>query len=194
MFPRAISWVLVGWLLLAAVAGLAAPLGLTLALPSTTAIVLVHAAFFRPTRDAGLPYGLAIAVVLGYLEDLHQGAPTGVLCLAHALAYVVLHWASGRLALPGIPARAAAAAVTVALIDLLTFATLFGFAEQLELRRETLVVGLQGMHWRMLVTAVAAHPVWMALDLLFTRLGIGEAQSQPGTRAVAGGRTTTEEG
>jgi cell shape-determining protein MreD len=153
----------------------------------------VHAAFFRPTRDAGLPYGLAIAVVLGYLEDLHQGAPTGVLCLAHALLYMILHWASGRLALPTIATRAAAAAAAVAILDLVTFATLFGFAEQLELRRETLVAALQGTHWRMLVTAIGAYPIWLVLDAVFLRLGVGEATSHPGGRAVAGGGRSPSE-
>ena len=192
MLPRALSWVLVGWLLLAAVAGLAAPLGLTVALPSTTAVVLVHAAFFRATREAGLPYGLAIAVVLGYLEDLHQGAPTGVLCLAHALLFVLLHWAAGRLALPNVAAKAAAAAVAVAILDAVTFSTLFAFAEPLGLRRETLVTGLQGLHWRMLVTAVAAHPVWLGLDFVFTRVGVAETTSPPGARAASAARTASE--
>src|SRR5690606_28045300 len=106
MLFRALAYVALGWLLMAAVAGLGHVFELSVMLPSTTAVLLVHLAF---AREGELPAKLAIVTVLGYLEDLHQGAPLGILILAHQLSFLALHWAAGRLALHGWLSRAAAA-------------------------------------------------------------------------------------
>ena len=168
----------IGWVFLAAVPSLGQVLQLTLALPSTTAVLLVHLAFAREQvsgsdrerEDDGLPFGLAVAVVLGYLEDQHNGAPTGTLCLAHALTYTGLHWASRRLALPQVWHRAAAGAVALVAVDLVTFGAMMVLAPALDLRRESLWDSLRFTPWRALNTALLVQPVWLLLDWLFPLL------------------------
>ena len=162
-----LGYVLIGWLLLAAVPGLGHVFQLTLALPATTAILLVHVSYAQEPHEDALPAGLAIAIALGYLEDLHQGAPTGTLSLAHGLAFLLVHWSAGRLSLPGLGSRAAAAGVVAAVVDLLTWAILLVLAEPLGIRRESLAGGLSQIGWRVVVTALACYPVWLLVDQLF---------------------------
>ena len=128
---RAVLYTLLGWLLLASVAGLGHSFGLTVMLPSTSAVLLVHLAFTRDHAphtagpELALPLGLAVAITLGYLEDLHQGTPIGALSLAHGVAYLLAVWAGTRIAVEGAIVRALAAGVVTALVDLLTFAALY---------------------------------------------------------------------
>jgi hypothetical protein len=167
MLFRAFAYVALGWLLMAAVAGLGHVFSLSVMLPSTTAVLLVHLAF---SREGELPAKLAIVTVLGYLEDLHQGAPLGVLILAHQLSFLALHWASGRLALHGWLSRAAAALAAVGFVDLATFATLTVLAEPLRIPSDALLESLWQSRWHLLATFLVAHPVWVLTEWLFRRL------------------------
>jgi cell shape-determining protein MreD len=142
---------------------------LSVMLPSTTAVLLVHLAF---AREGELPAKLAIVTVLGYLEDLHQGAPLGVLILAHQIGLLALHWAARRLALHGWLSRAAAATAAIGVIDLATFGILMVLAEPMRIPREALVDSLWQSRWHMLATFLVAHPVWLLTDRLFRRLRI----------------------
>ena len=173
MLLRALAYIVLGWLLLAAVAGLGHVLELSVMLPSTTAVLLVHLAF---SREGELPAKLAVATVLGYLEDLHQGAPLGTLILAHQLCLLGLHWASRRLALHGWLSRAAASMVAVGLVDLATWGTLMALAEPMRIPRDALMQSLWQARWHLLATFLVAHPVWTLTEWLLRRLRLdGEA-------------------
>lgn len=169
-----------GWVLMAAVAGLGHAFSLTVMLPSTTTILVCHLAF---DRDRSLPAGLAIAIVLGYLEDLHQGLPTGCLSLAFGVTYLALSWLSLRVQAEGAIVRAVAAGLACLAVDLLTWAILGGMADILDLSRPALRVGLGALHWHALATMLAAPAVWgmiAGLEALIRRLGgSGGAQSRP---------------
>ncbi|MCA9704813.1 MAG: hypothetical protein KDK70_03055 [Myxococcales bacterium] len=181
MLFRALAYILLGWLLMAAVAGLGHVFELSIMLPSTTAVLLVHLAF---SREGELPAKLAVATVLGYLEDLHQGAPLGTLILAHQLTFLALHWGSGRLALHGWLSRAAAALVAVGLVDLATWGTLMVLAESMRIPREALLDGLWQARWHLLATFLVAQPVWLLLDRTLERLRL--QSSITGTKPGAG--------
>jgi hypothetical protein len=169
MFFRGLAYVLLGWLAMAAVGSVGHVFHLSVMLPSTTAVLLVHLAF---AREGSLPAKLAIAAMLGYLEDLHQGAPIGTLMLTHQLTFLALHWASGRLALRGWLSQASAALVAVALIDLATWATLMVLAEPLRIPRDALLAALWQSRWHLLATFLVAHPVWRLTDGLLRVLRI----------------------
>lgn len=162
---RAFTHLIVGWLLVALVGGLADVLGLSIMLPATSAVVVAHAAF---ARERELVWGLVVAVALGYVEDLHQGAPVGVLSLSFALAFLVLHWAAGRIAVRGWTMRALVSLMAVALIDILTITTLFVLADPLAIRTEALWPMLLGLRWHALATVLVAPPVWSLLQRTFT--------------------------
>lgn len=171
MLFRALAYILLGWLLIAAVAGLGHVMSLTVMLPSTTAVLLVHLAF---SREGELPAKLAVATALGYLEDLHQGAPIGTLILAHQLCFLALHWASGRLAVHGWFTRAAASLVAVGLIDLATWGTLMVLAEPMRIPREALMTSLWQARWHLAATFLVAHPVWLLVEWTFRRLRLDQ--------------------
>jgi cell shape-determining protein MreD len=164
---RWFAYVLCGWLLIALVGGLADVMHLTIMLPATSAVVVTHVAFSRGTS---VPFGLSVAVALGYLEDLHQGSPMGTLCLAHAFAFVLLRWASARLHLRGWILRAVASVFAVLLIDALTWAVLFALAEPFGLRREALASSITDARWHALATLLAAPPVWALIERVFALL------------------------
>lgn len=162
---RAFTHLIVGWLLIALVGGLADVLGLSIVLPATSAVVLAHAAF---AGQPALVSGLAVAVALGYVEDLHQGAPVGVLSLSFALAFLVLHWAAGRIAVRGWSMRALVSLLAVVLVDALTIVTLFVLADPLAIRTEALWPMLLSLRWHALATVLVAPPVWSLLQRTFT--------------------------
>src|SRR5690606_5938154 len=62
---RAFVYLVVGWVLIAVVGGMADVLSLTIMLPATSAVILTHAAFSVGTS---VPLGLFVAIALGYLE------------------------------------------------------------------------------------------------------------------------------
>lgn len=168
---RALALVALGWFLMAAVAGLGHAFGLTLALPATSVVLVTYLAY---EREGSLPRGLAVTIALGYLEDLHQGLPTGTLSLAYALVYLFLAWTSLRLALTGLVFRALTAALACLAVDLLTWALLFLLADALDINREGLAAGLRTIHWHAIATALAAPAIWGilgVLEVLTRRLG-----------------------
>jgi cell shape-determining protein MreD len=165
---RPLIYIALGWLLLAAVGGLGHTLGLTIMLPATSAALVAHVVF---GRDLSLPAGLFVAVALGYLEDLHQGTPVGLLSLAYGLACCALVWSSRRLAVEGPVARALAAGVTAALIDLITFALLFAVRRRLGVEGGALVAGLIQARWHALATVLAAPAVFHLADLALRAWG-----------------------
>ncbi|MFO7562208.1 MAG: hypothetical protein R6X02_06165 [Enhygromyxa sp.] len=175
MLFRALAYIALGWLLMAAVAGLGHVFELSVMLPSTTAVLLVHLAF---AREGELPAKLAIVTVLGYLEDLHQGAPLGILILAHQISFLALHWAAGRLALHGWLSRAAAATAAVGVVDLATFGILTVLAEPMRIPRDALLESLWQSRWHLLATFLVAYPVWLLTEWLFRRLRI-DPQAPP---------------
>ncbi|KIG18298.1 hypothetical protein DB30_01407 [Enhygromyxa salina] len=181
MFFRALAYIVLGWLLLAAVAGLGHVFELSIMLPSTTAVLLVHLAF---SREGELPAKLAIATVLGYLEDLHQGGPLGTLILAHQVSFLALYWASGRLALHGWLSRAAASMLAVAVIDLATWGTLMVLADPMRIPRDALMVSLWQARWHVIATFLVAHPVWLLTTWLLRRLRLEQAPTPEPTEAA----------
>ena len=164
------AYLILGWLFIATVGGLADVLSLTVMLPATSAVVITHAAF---ARRLSVPGGLALAIALGYLEDLHQGAPVGTLALSHGLAFLALRWASDRFHVGSWPVRALASMAAVVAIDLLTFLVLMVMADVLQFRRAALVVALSEARWHALATALVAVPVWNVLDRVLTLLRVG---------------------
>ena len=174
MLFRALAYIGLGWLLIALVGGLGHVFELSVMLPSTTAVLLVHLAF---TREGELPAKLAVATMLGYLEDLHQGAPLGTLTLAHQLTFLALHWASGRLALHGWIARCVAGAVAVALVDLATWGTLMVLAESMRIPREALLAALWQSRWHCLATLLVTQPVWVLTQWLLRVLRLDEERA-----------------
>ena len=165
------AYLVVGWLFIAIVGGMADVLSLTVMLPATSAVVITHAAF---SRRLSVPGGVALAIALGYLEDLHQGAPVGTLALSHGLSFLILRWASGRFHLGGWVLRSLASMVAIAIIDLLTFGTLLVMSEALSFRREALVTALSAARWHALATALVATPVWNVLDRVLTLLRVAD--------------------
>lgn len=172
---RAFVYLVLGWVLIAVVGGMADVLSLTIMLPATSVVILTHAAFSQGTS---VPLGLFIAIALGYLEDLHQGAPLGTLSLAHGLSYLVLRWASGRLAISGFVLRAAAGLVSALLLDGLTLAILFVLADPLELPREALLGATGVLHWHALATLLVAPPLWAGIDRLLGALKLDDRPPQ----------------
>lgn len=172
---RAFVYLVLGWVLIAVVGGMADVLSLTIMLPATSVVILTHAAFSVGTP---LHLGLAVAIALGYLEDLHQGAPLGTLALAHGLAFLVLRWASGRFAITGLVLRAAAGLVSALLLDALTLAILFVLADPLELPREALWGAVTVLHWHALATLLVAPPLWAGLDRVLAALRLDDRPPQ----------------
>lgn len=170
---RAVAYVLWGWVLLAAVPGLGQVFGLTAALPCTTAVILVHLAF---SRKVELHPGLAIAVILGYLEDLHQGTPVGLLSLVHGVSYLLLRWSAQRFSVPGWLSRAAASGGAALTIDIFTGAILMVVANKLGLRREALWAALPFVGARAFTTFLVAQPVWFSTDWIFRIVRLDQAR------------------
>jgi hypothetical protein len=179
------AYLVVGWLFIAVVGGLADVLSLTVMLPATSAVVITHAAF---SRRLSLPGGVALAIALGYLEDLHQGAPVGTLALSHGLSFLILRWASGRFHLGGWVLRSLASVAAIAVIDLLTFGTLLVMSDALSLRREALVTALSAARWHALATALVAAPVWSVLDRVLTLLRVADDPPPSSGLNTAGSR------
>lgn len=161
---RAFTHLIIGWLLVATTGGLADVLGLTIVLPATSAVVLAHAAF---AGERQLVPGLAVAVALGYVEDLHQGAPVGVLSLAFALTWLLLWWTAGRIAVRGWTMRALVSLLAVVLLDAITLLILLVLADTFAIRGESLLAMLVGLRWHALATLLVAPPVWALLHRTF---------------------------
>jgi cell shape-determining protein MreD len=173
---RPFTYVILGWLLLALCGGLADVLSLTIVLPSTSAVVIAHAAF---NGDRKLVPGLAVAIGLGYLEDLHQGAPVGSLSLSFGVAFLVLHWAAGRLAVRGWTTRALVALLAIVLVDATMFVLLFALADTFGIRMEALLGTLSGLRWHALATTLVGPPVWALLDRTFSVFRLDDRPPPP---------------
>lgn len=167
MFFRLVACVFLGWLLMAVVAGLAPVFNITVMLPATSIVVLTYFAF---SRHGDLHWGLAAAVALGYLEDLQQGAPIGVLCLAHSLSYLALWWLSRRVALRGSISTLVIVAGAVLVLDTLTWATLSALAVPLGISYAGLNATWSLVGWHVLATTLVAPLVWIAVDNLLSRI------------------------
>jgi len=174
---RGVVYLVSGWVALAFVGGMADVLALTIMLPATSAIVLAHAAF----APISVPSGLAVAVALGYLEDLHQGAPIGTLCLAHAAAFLGLRWAAQRFHVGGWMMQAFAGLAGVLFVDLATAGVLVVMSDSLGVFRPALQSALPQVRWHALATALAAPVVWLGLDVLMQRLRLEEPPPAPTT-------------
>lgn len=172
---RAFVYVMLGWLLIALVGGLADVLSLTIMLPATSAVIITHVAFAVGTP---VHVGLAVAVALGYLEDLHQGAPIGTLSLAHGVGFLVLRWTSGRFAISGWALRAVASLGAALLVDALTLAILLVLGDPLGVPREALLGATKVVHWHALATLLVAPPLWAAMERLFQALRLDDRPPQ----------------
>lgn len=167
MLFRVLTYVFLGWLLMGFVAGLGPVLHLSVLLPATSAILLAHFAF---SDHRHLHWGLATAVCLGYLEDLHQGAPIGVLATVHAVGWLGLYRASTRFTLVGPLSTLLAATATCVVFDLGTWALLTLFAAQLGFGRPALNLALLDIGWHALATALFVPAVWWVADKLSAQL------------------------
>ncbi len=159
---RPLIYIVLGWLLLALVGAVGHVAGLTIMLPATSAALVAHAVF---SRELSLPSAVLVAVSLGYLEDMHQGTPAGLLSLVHGLACLLLFGASQRFAVEGAVARALAAGVAAVLVDLLTFGLLFALRRRLGLELDPLLAGLLLARWHALATVLAAPAVFLLVEL-----------------------------
>ncbi len=168
---RIAAYVLLAWGLIVLVGGLAEVSNLTVMLPSTSAVLVAHAAFSGRTS---LPLGLGLAVTFGYLEDLHQGAPVGTLTLAHTVTFLALRWLARRIDSQGWFVRAVVAAAAVGLVDLVAFTTLFTLADSFAIDREGLLSAFWDVRWHAFATALVAPPVWALTDRFFARLRLDD--------------------
>lgn len=175
---RALGYVTFGWFLLAVGGSLGHIAGVTAVLPATSVPVVLHLAFTPGRARPSLPYGLTVAVVLGYLADLHQGGPPGVSALAHGCCYLGAHFLARRLVLVSWRARLGATLLYGLALDLVTFVILAVTSGPLGLSLAALVSGLSLVPWRAVLTALLAQPIWSVLDAVSSRLG----------RAAAGAR------
>ena len=176
MFFRALAYIALGWVCIAAVPALARVFELSVMLPSVSAVLLTHLAF---RGQGSLPWGLAVAISFGYLEDLHQGAPFGTLTLACAVSFLVMRWAAARIALPGLFSRIAAVSVGAALIDVCTWGILTVLAEGLGRDRGALLTSLWDARWHVAASALLAPPLWLLAEKIF-RVSILQPQSLAG--------------
>ena len=201
---RAALYITVGWLLIAAVAGLGHSLGLTVMLPASSVVLLVHMAF---SGDGGgelegegepqpglhrppLAADLAVAIALGYLEDIHQSQLAGTLSLAHGLTFLVLRWASYRIAITRVGARAVVTLAAALLVDLITVGLLTLTAPRVGLQRASLLASAGGnLHWHALATALAMPAIWALVGACF-RLArrLQSASPRPQAPIVHGAR------
>jgi len=168
---RGPTYILLGCVLIALVGGLAEVFGVTVMLPATSAIVVTHVAFGRKT---GAALGLAIAVAIGYFDDLQQGAPLGTLSLAHGVTFLVLRWASRRVHLPLWWLQALASFVGVIAMDLVTFGILLALPDSMGFRGDALFSALRMVPWHGLATLLATPPIWAFIDYVFERLRFDE--------------------
>jgi cell shape-determining protein MreD len=169
---RIAAYVLLAWGLIALVGGMAEVMDVTVMLPATSAVLVAHAAFAGATP---LTLGLGLAVTFGYLEDLHQGAPVGTLCLAHALTYLVLRWLARRLDSQSWFVRSSVAALAVSTVDLIAFVVLLVLADAFGVERDALITALWDVRWHALATALIAPPVWSVTDRFFSALRIDDS-------------------
>ncbi len=159
---RPLIYLACGWLLLALVGAVGHVAALTIMLPATSAALVAHAVF---TRELSLPAAVLVAVALGYLEDMHQGTPAGMLSLVHGVACLALVGASRRFEVEGAGARALAAGVAAALVDLLTFGLLVALRRRLGVDMDPLLAGLWLARWHALATVLAAPAVYLLVEL-----------------------------
>ena len=110
------------------------------------------------------------AVALGYLEDLQQGAPVGVLCLAHSLAYLGLWWLSRRVALRGRASVLVVVGSAAFALDTLTWLVLSALAGPLGISREGLNATWNLVGWHVLGTVLFAPLVWSITHSLTSRV------------------------
>lgn len=175
---RGLAYVILGWVLIAAVGSLGHIMHITAVLPSTTIALLLHLGFSGRRARITLVFGLAVALVLGYLEDLHQGGPPGILSLTYGLTYLLVHVAARRFAVDGWRARMAAGVVLCFLTDLCTWGLLSALSGGLKLSTSGLRSGLSLMPWRALETGLIVNPVWLLADLIFPRIRPGRRGSK----------------
>ena len=159
---RPLIYLACGWLLLALVGAVGHVAALTIMLPATSAALVAHAVF---TRELSLPAAVLVAVALGYLEDMHQGTPAGMLSLVHGVACLALVGASRRFAVEGAVARALAAGVAAVFVDLLTFGLLVVLWRRLGVDMDPLLAGLWLARWHALATVLAAPAVYLLVEL-----------------------------
>ncbi len=170
---RALTFVFLGWFLVAAVAGLGQALSLTVMLPAASAAAITHLACAelpRNLREFDLPIDLGLAMLLGYLADLHEGFPAGTLCLAHGVTYLGVRWAAGRLSLEGLFSRAVVTALATLAIDLIAWVALTSVLAAAGVGQESLTRSLWVLHWHALATLLAAPTIWWLFDTAY-RLG-----------------------
>jgi cell shape-determining protein MreD len=172
---RLLGYAATAWLLLALVGGLADTLDLSVALPAPGAVLVAHAAF---AATGGLASGLGVAAVVGYLEDVHQGAPAGVGVTAHMVAFFVLTALARRVATTRRLARLAVVAICVAVVDLVSVGLLAAFADPFEVHRPALLEGVRSLRWHALVTVLAAEPVWALADRVMRWLRVGAPREE----------------
>jgi cell shape-determining protein MreD len=173
---RASLYILVAWVLIALIGGVATAFGITVMLPAASAVVIAHLGFSQRRTLAG---DLATAIAIGYLEDLHQGGPVGLFAVAYALTLLLLKWASERLHLGSWWTRAAMGAISIVLVDLTAWSTLVLLAERLGMRRDALVVALGDLHWHALATLLVSPVVWSLLDRVLERFRVAEGPGEP---------------
>jgi cell shape-determining protein MreD len=178
---RAALYIATGWCLIALVAGLGQSLGLTVMLPATSLVVLMHMSFSGADHGELSEHGrghpslyrpalagdLAIALALGYLEDIHQGLLVGTLCLTHGLALLGLRWASYRLTVIGLWSRALVTLLLALFVDLMTAGILLAIGPAIGLPHTAVLQDLAAVPWHALATMLAAPAIWIVLDAVF---------------------------
>ena len=179
MIIEGLIYVVWGWILLAAVPALGYALHWTVMLPSTTAILMCHVAF---VRTGSLTRGMLLALILGYLEDVHQGAPTGLLMFCHGVAFAGIYWVSARVSVHGLGGQILVSTLCVIVIDVTTWALLLGVADPLGLRIDAIHRSLWEARWHIVATALMAQPLWLVTNRMFSMVRIDRLMSGRGAK------------
>jgi cell shape-determining protein MreD len=157
-------YVLAGWIASAAVASLAHEAHFSLVLPQTSAILVVHSVFAFPHLTSR--QHLAVAIALGYLDDLHHQAIIGSSTLAHVFAYALVAWIAPRISTQGQLVRMGVAGLASATIVLVIGCVSLLMAPRLGFSKETLLAAWPQGLWQVLATVLVTSPLWLVMDWL----------------------------
>ena len=165
---RMLSYGVWGWFWIAATASISHVAGLTIFLPMLSVVVLAHSIF--ETEDPPLVESLAMAVMLGYLYDLHHGHPTGVMTLGHVLAVFGLRWAKVRLLFAGGASMAMLSGAAAGMILLISLLPVWIFQVRLGLTFESYFVSWDRVAYQAVATALLAYPLDWLTTVVWSRM------------------------
>ncbi len=148
--------------------GLADAFALSVFVPEIPAILTTHLAW----SGVSLPFGLALAVLAGYVEDLDAGGIVGLSSLAYAVAFLGTYRLARRIAAPGTVGRVLWSAAFVAVVDAIVAAGIAAVLPWIPagyvLSRSTWAA--TGLH--VAATALWAPAVWVIAEAVHRKVGL----------------------